>query len=151
MDRGEVAQGYFLEGYNCAQAVALAFSDKLPLDKDTIATLTSGYGGGMGRMREVCGAMSGAVFVISSLYGYSNPKDNDTKKMLYASIQSIGNEFKNENGSIICKELLGLDIKGFDKPSPKERTSEYYKKRPCKDIVKSSAEIVERFINENNK
>lgn len=151
MNKGELAKEYFLKGYNCAQAVALAFSDEIGLDKDMIARLTSGYGGGMGRMREVCGSVSGAVFVLSALNGYDNPKDNDKKKQFYADIQTIGNGFKNENGSIICRELLGLDKNGFDNPTPSDRNEQYYKKRPCSEIVKSCANILEQFLIENNK
>lgn len=149
MTRGDKAKEYFLEGYNCAQAVALAYSDYLEMDKDAIARLISGFGGGMGRMREVCGAVSGAVFVMSMLYGYSNPKDNDTKMDLYSKIQKVGADFKNENGSIVCRELLELQKKGFDSPTPEARTGEYYKKRPCPELVKSSADLLEQFIGNN--
>lgn len=151
MTKGEIAKAYFLEGYNCAQAVALSFSDEIGMDKDTIAMLTSGYGGGMGRMREVCGSVSGAVFVLSALRGYSNPKDTDGKKELYADIQVIGSRFKDKNGSVVCKELLGLSNKVFDNPAPSERTEQYYKKRPCAELVKSSADILEQYLKENNK
>lgn len=151
MTRGDKAQQYFLQGYNCAQAVALAYEDMLTMDKDTIAKLNSGYGGGMGRMREVCGAMSGAVFVMSALFGYSDSADNNGKKELYSDIQKIGKRFKDENGSVVCRELLGLTKNGFDAPTPDKRTDTYYKKRPCKDIVKSSADILEQYINQKNK
>lgn len=151
MAKGEIAKAYFLEGYNCAQAVALSFSDEIGMDKDTIAMLTSGYGGGMGRMREVCGSVSGAVFVLSALRGYSNPKDTNGKKELYADIQVIGSRFKDKNGSVVCKELLGLSNKGFDNPAPSERTEQYYRKRPCAELVESSADILEQYLKENNK
>lgn len=150
-NKGEIAKEYFLAGYNCAQAVALAFCDEIGLDKALIASLTSGFGGGMGRMREVCGSVSGAVFVLSAIEGYSNPKDNERKKQLYQSIQEIGRQFKDENGSIICRELLGLSTNDFDHPTPSERTAQYYKKRPCAEIVKSSANILEQYIIENKK
>lgn len=144
MDRAQKAKNHFLEGYNCAQAVALAFSDLLEIDEKQIALLTSGYGGGMGRMREVCGSISGAVFVISALYGYDDPKEFDGKKQLYADIQEVCSKFKEENGSIICRELLGID--GASIPTPEKRTEGYYKKRPCAELVECSARILDEFI-----
>lgn len=147
MNRGEIAKGYFLQGYNCAQAVAMAYDDIIGIDKDTIAKLVSGYGGGMGRMREVCGAVSGAVFVISNVHGYSDASDKEAKMALYTIIQQFGEKFKDANGSIICRELLELNKKGFDSPTPSERTAEYYKKRPCSELVEISASILEDFIN----
>lgn len=149
MTRGDKAKEFFLQGYNCAQAVALAYSDYLGMDNDTIAKVISGFGGGMGRMREVCGAVSGAVLVMSMLYGYSDPKANETKMELYSKIQEVGADFKNENGSIVCRELLELQKKGFDSPTPEARTGEYYKKRPCPELVKSSADLLEKFISHN--
>lgn len=148
MTRGDKAKEYFLSGYNCAQAVALAFGDMIGMNSDTIARLTSGYGGGIGRMREVCGSVIGAAFVLSVLKGYSDPSDNDSKKALYEIIQKVGNEFKNQNGSVVCRELLGLESKGFDSPTPSERTPKYYKKRPCHELVKCSADILEQVLNE---
>lgn len=148
MTRGEQAKEYFMQGYNCSQSVAMAYSDLINMDKDTIAILTGGFGGGMGRMREVCGAVSGAVFILSALNGYNNPADSEGKKALYADIQKIGNAFKNENSSIICKDLLGLTSNGFDSPIPNERNANYYKKRPCQELVKSSADILDNFIKE---
>jgi hypothetical protein len=86
------------------------------------------------------------VFVYSSLYGYDDPKDFDNKKNLYADIQQLTNEFEQINGSIICRELLGLEIKGSDSPTPEQRTPQYYKKRPCHELVQCSAEILQKFI-----
>lgn len=149
MSRDEKAREYFLEGYNCAQAVALAFCDLIDMDEKQAAILTSGYGGGTGRMREVCGSVSGAVFIISALYGYNDPKEFDEKKQLYAYIQEFCGAFKGENGSIICRELLMLD--GASAPTPEKRSEGYYKKRPCADIVASSAKILEEFIKNHQK
>lgn len=147
MTRGDRAKELFLEGYNCSQAVAIAFSDIIGMDEQTIAKLVSGYGGGMGRMREVCGTVSGAVFVLSSIFGYDDPKASNEKKALYEHIQEFGKRYAEQNGSIVCRELLGLDKKGFDSPTPQKRTTEYYKKRPCPELVKSSADILEEYIN----
>lgn len=148
--RGDKAKELFLQGYNCAQAVALAYDDMLDIPFEQIARMISGFGGGIGRMREVCGSVSGAVFVISSLYGYTDPKDFDTKKELYSDIQEFCREFQKENGSIVCRELLGLESNASDSPVPEQRTDSYYKKRPCAELVKSSADILEKFINKKN-
>lgn len=144
MTRAEKAKENFQNGYNCAQAVALAFSDLIDLDEKQIALLTSGYGGGLGRMREVCGSISGAVFVLNALYGYDDPKDFESKKQLYADVQQICNSFKEINGTIICRELLGID--GASSPTPEKRTQEYYQKRPCACLVEDSAQILDNFI-----
>lgn len=151
MSRGDIAKDYFVKGYNCAQAVALAYCDLLNMDEKTIARAVSGFGGGIGRMREVCGSVSGAVFVISMLYGYDNAQDNDSKKRLYSEIQAFGERFKTDNGSIVCRELLNLQRQGFDNPTPAPRTEAYYKKRPCKELVKYSADVLEEYINSKNK
>lgn len=150
MSRGDKAKSYFLEGYNCSQSVALAFADMLDMDKRTIARAVSGFGGGMGRMREVCGAMSGISFVISMLYGYESASDTEGKKRLYSEIQVMGNRFKEDNGSVVCRELLGLEKSGFDHPVPAKRTESYYQKRPCKELVKYAADILEEYINSRN-
>ena len=151
MTRAQKAKEYFLQGYNCAQSVAMAFDDLIGMDKDRIAKLTSGFGGGIGRMREVCGTVTGAAFVISALYGYNDPKATIEKQKLYANIQQIGNEFAKENGSVVCRELLGLSIKGADSPTPEARTQQYYQKRPCADLVEYSAHLVEEFIKNKEK
>lgn len=150
MSKGNIAKSYFEQGYNCSQAVALAFADEIDMDSNMIARLTGGFGGGMGRMREVCGTVSGTAFVLSALYGYSDPTDADAKAQLYADVQKVAGEFKEENGSVVCRELLGLTKSGFDNPQPEKRTDKYYKKRPCGELVKMSADILEKFIADNS-
>lgn len=150
MSKGNIAKSYFEQGYNCSQAVALAFADEIGMDSSMIARLTGGFGGGMGRMREVCGTVSGTAFVLSALYGYSDPTDADAKAQLYADVQKVAGEFKEENGSVVCRELLGLTKSGFDNPQPEKRTDKYYKKRPCGELVKMSADILEKFIADNS-
>lgn len=145
MTRGERAEALFKEGYNCAQAVLLAFSDVTELDEKTAALISSSFGGGMGRLREVCGSLSGAFAAVGILRGYSDPKDTEKKKELYALIQEIAAEFKEENGSIICRELLGLSEKS--EPVPEPRTAGYYKKRPCAELCRMSADIVAKKLN----
>lgn len=146
--RGDKAYELFMSGYNCSQAVAGAFTDVLGMDMDTVAKLAGGFGGGMGRLREVCGTFSGIVMVVSMLYGYSDPKDNATKTELYTRIQELAEQFRRDNGSIICKELLGLS-KPEGSPVPEQRTSEYYKKRPCPELCRYAADILERYIQDH--
>ncbi len=145
MTYSEKARSLFEEGYNCAQAVFLAFSDRTGLSPETAAALSSSFGGGMGRLREVCGAVSGMFMVIGALYGYADPKDAQAKKQHYERIQLLAQKFRDENGSIICRELLGLG-KGPDSPVPEARTAAYYKKRPCGELVACAAAITEEYI-----
>lgn len=146
--KGDIAYDNFLNGYNCTQSVALAFKDELGLDENIIARLVGGFGGGIGRMREVCGTFSGIVIVLSQLYGYSAPKDIEGKKNLYEKIRLLAERFRQKNGSIICRELLGLD-KMEQSAAPSPRTAEYYKKRPCPELCRCAANILEEFIKEN--
>ncbi|CDE60208.1 c_GCAxxG_C_C family protein [Fusobacterium sp. CAG:439] len=136
----------FCEGYNCAQSVFCAFSDDLGINFETALKLSSSFGGGMGRLREVCGAVS-AMFMIAGLkYGYTSPDDDKIKAQHYARIQQLAEEFKKNNKSIICRELLGLDIQQ-DSPIPAKRTEQYYKARPCEQLVKEAAYIISNYIN----
>ena len=146
--RGTAAKRYFTEGYNCAQAVCLAFADLLPIDKKTLVMLSSSFGGGMGRLREVCGAVSGMFIVIGALSGYTDISGKAEKAEHYARIQELANRFKAENGYIVCRELLGLDGKA-QSPVPESRTPEYYKKRPCAEYCECAAEILENYLKEN--
>lgn len=143
MTKGELAESLFKSGLNCSQSVAVAFSEEMNMDKELVERLTIGFGGGMGRMREVCGTVSGMTFVLSAIY------INDDKAKIYDRVQTVANEFKKENGSVVCRELLGLNIKGADSPRPEERTSEYYKKRPCSQLVAMSADILDEYIKAN--
>lgn len=144
--KGEIAKQYFLDGYNCAQAVVLAFAQDFGLDKKTAVMLSSSFGGGMGRLREVCGAVSGMFMVLGLKYGYASPEDNQAKKELYKKVQEVAGLFKDDNGSIICRELLGLNQTGKSDPTPELRTESYYKKRPCKDLVQFAADLVDEYI-----
>ena len=132
----------FEEGYNCAQAVLLAFSDVIGLDKETILKLSSSFGGGMGRLREVCGAVSSMFMIAGILKGYTSPNNDEIKGNHYALIQELASDFKSKCGSIICRELLGLSD-GADSPVPSKRTEEYYQERPCENCIKIAAEIIE--------
>ena len=116
MTKGDLARQNFKSGYNCSQAVALAFQDKIGMDPDTIARLTIGFGGGMGRMREVCGTISGVTFVLSALYG-DRPKSE-----VYAMVQQVAKGFQAETGSLVCRVLLGLDPNVKPTPQAEPRT-----------------------------
>ena len=139
------AKALFKEGYNCAQAVVSSFSDELEIDKETVLKLTSSFGGGMGRLREVCGAVSGMFMVAGLLKGYIDPKNNLAKTEHYKRIQELAVHFKEINGSIVCRELLGLSLKS-ESHTPQLRTEDYYKKRPCVKLVGDAARILEEMI-----
>lgn len=144
----ELAMAYFKEGYNCSQSVFLAFCDEYDMDFETALKISSSFGAGMGRLREVCGAVSGMFMVAGLVYGYIDPKDHKKKTEHYERIQYLAKKFEDNNRTIICRELLGLST-GKDKPEPELRTAEYYKKRPCVELVGMAAEIMERYIEEN--
>lgn len=146
MDHVTLAGDLFLEGYNCAQAVAVAFCDVTGMEKEMTAKLVSPFGGGMGRMREVCGAVSGMFFVLGHLYGYDNSDADSEKKELYQQVQQLAEKFRDQNGSIICRELL--DNPPSD-PNPSPRTAEYYAKRPCARLVMTAARLMDEFIAEH--
>ena len=143
MDHSYLAAELFLEGYNCAQAVAVAFTDVTGMDKQEAAKLAAPFGGGMGRMREVCGAVSGMFMVLGALYGYDNSDADGKKKELYKQVQGLAEQFRNENGSIICREILKNPPSD---PNPSPRTAEYYAKRPCTKMVMTAARLMDEFI-----
>lgn len=140
------AADLFLGGYNCAQAIAVAFCDVTGLDKDFSAKMASSFGGGMGRMREVCGAVSGMLMVAGLLYGYDSPGDDTAKKAHYALVQELAGQFREEVGSIVCREILKNPPSD---PNPSPRTAEYYKTRPCARMVMLAARILDRYIEEH--
>ena len=147
MTRKEKAMQSFLEGYNCSQCMMLAFEDYLTIDIDTALKIASPFGGGMGRLREVCGSVSGMFMVLGFIKGYQTPGDYEGKKELYEHIQELARRYEEANGSIICRDLLGLDVKKDD-AAPEKRTEEYYKKRPCAEKIGSAAEILGVYLNE---
>ena len=146
MDHRIPAGENFLNGYNCAQAVVVAFCDVLNMDRETCARMSSAFGGGMGRMREVCGAVSGMLMVLSLLYGYDTPGDDVSKKALYTDVQTLAGRFRERAGSIICRDLLGNPPSD---PNPTPRTAEFYKTRPCGKMVMLAAELMDEFLKEH--
>ena len=146
-NHGEAAAEYFKAGYNCAQAVACAFAEEMGMDIETAAKLTSSFGGGMGRLREVCGAVSGALFVLGALRGYTDPQSPQAKTELYTRVQDFAARFKEKHGTIICRELLaGLDAAQSTSPVAEPRTPEFYKKRPCVRFVESAGSILDEML-----
>ena len=144
----KMSKELFKEGFNCSQSVFFAFADMYEMDHKMALRLSSSFGGGMGRLREVCGAVSGMFMVAGVLYGYDDPKDYEAKKEHYERIQLLAKEFESLNGSIVCRQLLGLR-EGKDVPAPEKRSQEYYKKRPCAELVGIAAAIMEQYILEN--
>ena len=143
VERGEKAEELFKQGYNCCQAVVLAFSDILPVDSETLATIASGFGGGFGRMREVCGAVSGMTIMA----GFIQPATDHTSKTAnYALVQEFAAAYREYNGSIVCRELLGLAPGAPTPHVPADRSADYYKKRPCGQLVRIAATIVARKL-----
>ncbi|MBO5240800.1 MAG: C_GCAxxG_C_C family protein [Clostridia bacterium] len=146
MSRAERAKEYFLQGYACSQSVALAFADVMGMDEGLIAKLTLPFGGGLGRLRLTCGAVSGMATVIGAVEAESeNTPEN--KKRVYAIVQELCEKFKEENGSLICGELLaGMKLPVEVGGEAEVRTQEYYKKRSCSEIVRCAAKILEEYL-----
>ena len=148
--RGDQAKSLFLQGYTCAQAVVLAFEDVTGLERDVAAKLSSGFGGGMGRMREVCGAVSGMFMMYGLVCGYSEPGDMESKKRVYADIRELAERFKAQSGgSIVCRELLA-GVQTTAGGDPEQRTPEYYQKRPCPGLVALAADVLDEFFKEKH-
>ncbi len=145
--KAEIAREYYLSGYNCAQAVFAAFHGELGLDEAFALRLSSSFGGGMGGLREVCGAFSGMLMVLGAFQGYSTPDDMTAKKTHYAHIQQLAAEFRTEYGTLNCLELLKrANVQPTSQPA--ERTAEYYKSRPCTRFIEACAAMTERELNQ---
>lgn len=155
--RREKAERYFKEGYNCSQAVFAAYADKYGIEEELAFRIASSFGGGMGRMREVCGAVSGMFLVAGLETGATQGKDAEGKKKNYDVVQELAQEYREKNGSIICRELLGLvpkeeaDVMAaqnkkmeFTDTTPEARTKMYYQKRPCVELVKMACDILDK-------
>ena len=146
MSRAERAKELFGQGYACSQAVALAFCDLFNVSEKDIAKLTLPFGGGLGRLRLTCGAVSGMAVVIGLLFADAE-NSPENKKKIYAITQELAEKFKAENGSLICADLLtGANLQVTVGGVAEARTDAYYKKRPCGDIVYSAARILEEYI-----
>lgn len=143
LKRAEKARELFKTGLNCSQSVVAAFADVTGLDETAAKRLSAGLGGGVGRQREVCGAVSGAAMVLGFVFSGEDGRD---KKRAYEKVREFSEAFKKRNRSIVCRELLGLEKGTSESAEPSERTAEYYKKRPCADLVFDAAEILEAIL-----
>lgn len=140
------AKENFLSGYNCAQSVLLAFADPIGLTREQAVRLSSSFGAGMGRMREVCGALTSLFMIAGLACGYESPEDLDGKTTHYAHIQTLAQRFKSEMGSILCRDLLGEQA--TTTPVPDLRSVQYYASRPCLHAIECSAALAEEFLQE---
>ena len=147
-DRSEEAKNNFLAGMNCAQSILCAFHDRCGLDRETALKLASGFGGGIARQREVCGAISGICMAADLIRGPGEGTDKMAKDEHYAFIRGLCDAFREETGSILCRELLGLAPKQADPSVSEARTAAYYKKRPCADLVAIAAKILSERLPE---
>ena len=143
--RVERAKELFNSGYNCCQSVVLAYADIIGLEPTLAATVSAPFGGGRGRLREVCGAVSGMTMVAGFLSPSPTADNPAAKKANYALVQQFAESFRAQNGAIVCRTLLGLDH-AKDEPTPSPRTAEYYKKRPCAVLVGDAARIVGEYL-----
>ena len=139
--RVDKATALFKQGFNCSQAVFAACADIYGIADEALALrLAASFGGGIGRMRETCGAACGMFMLAGLENGSATPGDAEGKKQNYALVQKLASKFKDENGSLICSELLGIAPKPQE-PTPETRTDAYYQKRPCVEMVASAVRI----------
>ena len=148
MDRGQLAYDNFLKGYNCSQSVIMAYSDFFPEESlETVIKISSSFGGGMGRLREVCGTVSGAFMVLGEVYGYKEAGDGERKKDLNRRIEEPAARLEKANRSMVPVSLLKKKKKSD--AVPEERTKEYYLRRPCPGYCRSSASLLQQYLMEN--
>lgn len=151
MSRAERAKEYFNQGYACSQAVALAFADLVNVETDELIKMTLPFGGGLGRLRLTCGAVSGMA-LIAGLFFSSSENTTENKKKTYEIVRELCEKFETQNGSLICHDLLtGANLKVEVGGTAEARTTEYYKKRPCSELVYSATEILENYLIEQGK
>lgn len=151
MDRVQKAVDLFKSGCNCSQSVICAYSDVFDMDEHTAMRVSEGFGGGMGRMRSVCGAVSGMFMLAGLKYSKGVPKDIETRTKVYSVVQQMAKDFKEKNGSIVCGDLLGINLPKDTGAVPTERSADFYKKRPCIGCISDCAGLVQKYlINEND-
>jgi C_GCAxxG_C_C family probable redox protein len=148
-ERKEKAVANFKEGYNCAQSVFLAYSDFYDIDTEFAKKISASFGGGMGRLREVCGACSGMFMLLGLQYPATDPTNKEAKTVNYAAVQRTAKAFKEQFGTLICADLLKI-ARSPQAPTPSDRTDEYYSKRPCARFVAKAAEIIGHEIQQDN-
>lgn len=152
MNRVDKAAELFLEGFNCSQSVFAAFCDRFGMDEETAKRVSAGLGGGVGRMREVCGAVSGAAMVLGSIVSATEGDDKESKAKNYELVREFAERFKQRHGgTVICREMLKLNVPMENSVMPESRTAEYYKNRPCLKAVEDAADILTQIIKEYEK
>lgn len=150
MTEKERARELFLEGYNCSQSVFVAFSHRFGIDESTAKKISAGLGGGLGRQREVCGAVSAASMVLGDIVAAQEGSDQTSKKENYELVREFCDRFRQRHCSIICREMI-KDLAKNKGAVPDERTPEYYQKRPCLRVIEDAAEILMQMLEENEK
>ncbi len=150
MTEKERAVELFMEGYNCAQSVFVAFSHRFGIDEATAKKISAGLGGGVGRMREICGAVSASAMVLGDICAAMEGADQESKGKNYEIVREFAEKFTEKHGSVVCREILGLQVKMEPTPMPDERTAEYYKKRPCLGVIFTAANVLEQMLKEMN-
>lgn len=146
-ERADRAYNYFMEGFTCAQSLFASFADIFGFDEETALRLSAGLGGGVGRMREVCGVVTSASLILGMMYGATEGSDKESKAFTYEKVREFADKFKAIEGTILCRELLGLE-KAEESHIPQERTPQYYASRPCPRITREAAEILEEMVEE---
>ena len=149
MENSSEAQKLFLQGYNCSQSVFAANASALGMDFETALKVSIGLGGGVGRLRQVCGAFSACAMLAGMLKADDSP-DQKQKEVVYTFVQKLAEDFKKENGSIICAEILKLKENQTQSPTPDARTAEYYKNRPCLAVVGFADKMAKSFIEQKD-
>jgi C_GCAxxG_C_C family probable redox protein len=146
MNRVELAKEHFKNGYNCSQAVIAAYADVFGVDKETALRVAEGFGGGMGRMRGTCGAVTAMYMLAGLKHSKSQPKDLETRQKVYQLVQDMAKEFERMNGSTVCGDLLGVNKPKDTGAKPTPRDSEFFRKRPCIGCIEDAASIVEQYL-----
>lgn len=150
-ERVELAVSLFKEGYNCSQSVVAAFADLYGFTREQALRMGASFGGGIGRMRQTCGAACGLFLVAGLETGCTEGRNREGKEANYILVQQLAEEFKKRNGALICSNLLGLDKNAPTPTTPEARTDTYYKKRPCVKIVEEAARIWVEYLNKKGK
>ena len=144
--RKDQAVETFYEGYNCAQSVFATYADLFGMDRETALRMSSAMGAGVGRMREICGAVSSMAMLAGLQEGNADPEDEEAKARIYTLVRKMSDRFRQENGSIVCRELLGIEPGAQESAAPQKRTKEYYESRPCPKLIACAARIIEEEL-----
>ena len=147
-NHGKLAAELFLKGYNCSQSVVVAFSDVTGMTPRHAARISSSFGGGIGRMREVCGAVSAMVLLAGLLYADTDIPTHERKQAHYARVQELAHRFQAAHGSYLCRDLLA-GVETTPGGAPEARTAQYYAKRPCAGLCESAAALFDAYVQEN--